>query len=176
MERGVTMETNQKCTSCEYDQNLDILLKTELFSKIPIERLRTYALLVKRMKYQTGKHVFHQGDTDNKAYILIKGGLAITHTYADKSSTHGSITPGRVFGTLALISDTERLFSVQATEDSTCLILPRPKVLSNLDKDPDSAHIFLKAINNRLSQWEKTCLTEAATVDDCPCRYGVSLI
>ena len=169
------MDKNSNCTSCEYDQNLDILLKSDLFAKIPVERLRTYALLIKRMNYQAGKHIFHQGDTDNKAYILVKGSLSITHCYAEKTSSHGTIREGSVFGTLALLSDVERLFSVKAEEGSTCLILPRPKVLAELDKDPDSAKIFIKAINDRLCRWEKNNLIEAATVDSCPCRFGVSL-
>ncbi|OBQ46573.1 Crp/Fnr family transcriptional regulator [Halodesulfovibrio spirochaetisodalis] len=161
---------------CEYDENLDLLLKADLFTKIPIERLRTYALLVKRMNYQAGEFVFHQGDYDNKAYLLVQGSLSITHTYIDKSHTHGTISQGQVFGTLALLADTERLFSVEAIEPAMCLILPRPKALTEPDKDPDSAKIFIKIITERLSRWEKTCLVEAATIDSCPCKYGVSLI
>ena len=170
------METTQGPPSCEYDRNLELLLKAEIFSKFPIERLRSYALLVKRMNYQAGEYVFQQGDTDNKAYLLIEGSLSITHTYSDKSSTHGTITQGRVFGTLALLTDTERLFSVEAVVPSTCIILPRPKGLSELDRDPESAKTFIKIITDRLSHWEKNCLVEAATVESCPCRYGVSLI
>lgn len=170
------MNTTQNAPSCEYDKNLDLLLKAEIFSKIPVERLRSYALLVKRMNYQTGEHVFQQGDVDNKAYLLISGSLSITHTYMDKTTTHGKINEGRVFGTLALIADTERLFSVEALTPATCLILPRPKGLSELDKDPESAKTFLRIISDRISHWEKGCLIEAATDESCPCRYGVSLI
>ncbi|SIO16676.1 cyclic nucleotide-binding domain-containing protein [Halodesulfovibrio marinisediminis] len=170
------MNTDTNAPSCEYDKNLDLLLKAEIFSKIPVERLRSYALLVKRMNYQVGEHVFHQGDVDNKAYLLVQGSLSITHSYMDKTSTHGTISQGKIFGTLALIADTERLFSVKALTPATCLILPRPKGLSELDKDPESAKIFLKIIADRISHWEKGCLIEAATVESCPCRYGVSLI
>lgn len=170
------MNTTQKPPSCEYDENLDLLLKAEIFSKFPIERLRSYALLVKRMNYQAGGCVFHQGDVDNKAYLLIQGSLSITHSYMDKASIHGTITQGRVFGSLALLADTERLFSVEAIVPATCLILPRPKALSELDKDPESAKAFLKVITDRLSHWEKNCLVEAATIESCPCKYGVSLI
>lgn len=170
------MDTNQTCPSCEYDQNLDLLLKVDVFSKVPLERLRTYALLVKRMNYKADEHVFHQGDIDNKAYFLAQGNLTITHGYGDHISTRGSIHPGKMFGTVALISDTERLFSVKATEPSICLILPRPKVLTDLDKNPDDAKMLIGAIIARLTQWEKSCLIEAATVEGCPCRFGVSLI
>jgi len=170
------MTTHQECPTCEYDQNLDLLLKAEIFSKIPVEKLRTYALLVKRMHYKEGKHVFHQGDLDNKAYLLVTGSLSVTHEYAEKSTQHGTISTGQIFGTLALLSDTERLFSVQALETSTCLILPRPKALSQLDKDPESAQAFLKIITTRLSHWEKNSLIEAATIEGCPCKDGVSLI
>lgn len=170
------MDTKQKPPSCEYDENLDLLVKAEIFSKIPLERLRSYALLVKRMNYQVGEHVFHQGDVDNKAYFLMQGSLSITHTYMDKSSIHGTITKGRIFGTLALLADTERLFSVQADSPATCLILPRPKGLNELDKDPESAKTFLKIITDRLTHWEKNCLVEAATIESCPCKFGVSLI
>ncbi|MEZ0576605.1 cyclic nucleotide-binding domain-containing protein [Halodesulfovibrio aestuarii] len=170
------METSQKPPSCEYDQNLDLLLKAEIFSKVPLERLRSYALLVKRMHYQVGEHVFHQGDIDNKAYLLIEGSLSVKHSYVDKSSTHGTITQGRIFGTLALLADTERLFSVQAITAAMCLILPRPKGLSELDKDPESAKTFLKIITDRITHWEKNCLVEAASIESCPCKYGVSLI
>ncbi|MCG8529539.1 MAG: Crp/Fnr family transcriptional regulator [Desulfovibrionales bacterium] len=169
------MDPTMTCSTCEYDQNLDILLKSETFSKIPLERLRSYALLIKRMNYQVGKHVFHQGDIDNKAYILSKGSLSITHTYADKSTVHGTLQKGVVFGTLALLADVERLFSVKAEEPSTCLILPRPKILTELDKDPETAKIFLKVISTKLCQWEKNNLVEAATIKECPCRFGVSL-
>ncbi|MCT4535387.1 Crp/Fnr family transcriptional regulator [Halodesulfovibrio sp.] len=170
------MDTTKAPPCCEYDQNLDLLLKAEIFAKIPIERLRTYALLVKRMNYQAGDFVFHQGDYDNKAYLLVQGSLSITYTYVDKSIAHGTITEGRVFGTLALLADTERLFSVEALEPAMCLILPRPKALSQLDKDPEAAKIFLRIITDRLSHWEKNCLVEAATIESCPCKYGVSLI
>ncbi|WP_290920950.1 Crp/Fnr family transcriptional regulator [Halodesulfovibrio sp.] len=170
------MDTKPKAPSCEYDQNLDLLLKTDIFSKVPLERLRSYALLVKRMNYQVGEHVFNQGDFDNKAYLLIQGSLSISHSYMEKHSTHGTVSQGKVFGTLALIADTERLFSVQAVVPSTCLLLPRPKALSELDKDPENAKIFLKIITDRISHWEKNCLVEAATIESCPCKYGVSLI
>lgn len=170
------MDTKPKAPSCEYDQNLDLLLKTDIFSKVPLERLRSYALLVKRMNYQVGEHVFNQGDFDNKAYLLIQGSLSISHSYMEKHSIHGAVSQGKVFGTLALIADTERLFSVQAVVPSTCLLLPRPKALSELDKDPENAKIFLKIITDRISHWEKNCLVEAATIESCPCKYGVSLI
>lgn len=59
-EKASEADTGGKC-ACELEVNLDILRKVPIFSSIPIERLKLYAYLSKRMRYRPGNLCFATG-------------------------------------------------------------------------------------------------------------------
>ena len=70
---------------CELDDNLNILRRVPVFSSIPIERLKLYAYLSKRMRYRAGEFVFRQWESGNRGYIVIRGKAQVIRELKDRS-------------------------------------------------------------------------------------------
>lgn len=168
----MSLSTEQPNT-CELDTNLALLRGNPLFASLPLEAQRAYAYLCKRVHYQTGEFVFRQGYTDNQAYILMEGQLEIIRENENIEQVYGTFIQEELIGSLALLANVRRLFSLRAVERSTCLLLPRKKLLTESSNNPEVAHAFVTAITERIITWEEKMLHNAT---DIPQTAGISLL
>lgn len=153
---------------CELDHNVQILRNVSVFAGIPIERLRLYAYLSKRVRYRSGDFLFHQGDSDNKGYIVVRGKAQVVRELRDQSIFLHELKEGDFFGGLALLSDIRRLFSVRALDDLECLTIDRETFQKLLMQFPDVAMKVLDLMIKRIVQMEEKFLQ----VQSEECFYG----
>jgi CRP/FNR family transcriptional regulator, cyclic AMP receptor protein len=66
--------------------------------------------------YSMGESVLRQGDWDNWLFFLLKGQLDVTVELADGEQKVNQITPGEVFGDLAMLVGRERSANVVVSE------------------------------------------------------------
>jgi len=144
--------------ACELDQNVEILRRVDVFAGVPLERLKVYALLCKRRRFEKGQFIFQQGEADDKAYILIEGTAQVIRQYEDHSFLVHELHPGAFFGGLALLADVKRLFAVRATTDVEVLTIDRESFRKILRQFPELAEKILDVMIGRIVRMEEKLL------------------
>jgi CRP/FNR family transcriptional regulator, cyclic AMP receptor protein len=147
---------------CELDENLDILRRVPAFSGIPIERLKLYAYLSRRMHYRPGEFVFRQGEFGNLGYIVICGKAQVIRELKDHSIFLNEFQQGDFFGGLALLADAPCLFSVRAAEDLDCLTIDRETFQKLFVQFPQAGINMVSIMVRRLIQMEEKLLQAGA--------------
>jgi CRP/FNR family transcriptional regulator, cyclic AMP receptor protein len=150
---------------CELDENLDILRRVPVFSSIPIERLKLYAYLSKRILYRAGEFVFRQGQRGNLGYVVIGGKAQVIRELKDHSIFLNEFQVGDFFGGLALLADIPWLFSVRAVENLECLTIDRETFQKLFVQFPEAGIKMLDIMVRRLVQMEEKLLQAGA--DEC---------
>lgn len=158
-------DVNSNVGRCELDENLEILKALPVFSGIPTDRLRLYAYLSRRERYQPGQFLFRQGDHDNRGYIVIQGKARVIREFQDHFFLLNELGPGDFFGGLALLSDVARLFSVKAQEPLECLTIDRETFKKLVMQFPEVALKVLDVMIRRIAQMEEKLLQMKS--DEC---------
>lgn len=145
---------------CELEANLAILRNTPAFSGLPLERLKLYAFLCKRYRYRAGEFLFHQGDKDDRGYIIACGRAQVIREYKDHSYILSELHEGDFFGGLALLADIKRLFSVRAVTELEVVALDRESFRKILAQFPETSIKVLEVMIQRIAQMEEKLLEQ----------------
>ncbi len=145
---------------CELDQNLEILRQIPVFSGVPLDRLRLYAYLGKRICYPAGQFLFHQGELDDRGYIILCGRAQIIREYNDRFIILNELKEGDFFGGLALLAEIRRLFSCRAITDLECLTLDRESFRKILTLFPEVTIRVLDVMIKRIVSMEDKLLSQ----------------
>ncbi len=153
---------------CEMSVNLEIFRNVAAFSGIPIDRLKLLAYLSKRVHFKAGEFVFHHGDLDDKAYLILSGKVQVIREFSDHSILLHEFKEGDFFGGLVLLSDIKRLFSIKAVTDLECLTINRESFQKVLMQFPEIALKMLDPMIKRMVQMEEQLLQTQSN----QCIYG----
>ncbi len=129
--------------------------------------------------------VFREGDAGGNAYLVETGMIEITKDADGDQVVLGMIGPGGIFGEMALIDNQPRMATATATEQSTCVIIPREALQERLDKvDPllrALLRIFVANIRSQTNRWlaagsvEEAGDADGGSLDDAREQAGVRL-
>jgi CRP/FNR family transcriptional regulator, cyclic AMP receptor protein len=169
-------EINPDKTSCEFQENLEILRVIPFFAKLPLETLKVMAYLCIRETFKKGQFLFTQDDDDGQAFYIISGNAELL--YAGESGEHRirGYGEGGFLGGLTLLGRMRRLFSLVALTDVTCLILTRKKFARSLEQSPELMPTIVGAAVERIRSWEERFLLSCdKSCTDYKEKIGVSL-
>jgi CRP/FNR family transcriptional regulator, cyclic AMP receptor protein len=127
--------------------------------------------------FRAGDYLFHQGDDDGMAFYIISGEARLLHEGGDQPVEIREFAKGAFLGSLALLGNARRLFSLEARTDVTCLILTREKFTKTMEQFPGIAPSVLQALVSGIHSWDQSVLADVN--GGCPtCRQsvGVSLL
>ena len=115
------------------------------------------AVLVKQTskKYKKGEVVFTEGDVGNEMYIINSGKITITKKSDSGQVVLEELTPKSFFGEMALFSDSIRIASAVAVEDSTLIVITKSMLDTQLQNVPEWFVIMFKALVQRLEKADK---------------------
>jgi CRP-like cAMP-binding protein len=168
---------NNSLSSCEIDENLNILRQTYFFSGLPLEALKVFAYLCSRENYKKGDYLFQQGEDDGQAFYLISGRAVLERKNNGNLQTIRQVEVGTFIGGISLLGSARRLFSLKADEDSTCLILTREKFSKTLEQFQEMTPKIFKALVQAIDTWEQGFLSgRADRCGECLPNLGVSLL
>ena len=171
------LEKNEGGTSCEYQENLDILRQIDFFSGLPLEATKVFAYLCSRESFKQGDYVFMQDDEDGRAYYVISGSARLIHRANGKETTIRDFHEGEFIGRLALMGHMRRLFTLQASTDVTCLTIDRAIFSKTLGQFPDQMPKIIKVLVDNIYKWEKRFIANhTCDCEDCMQKVGVSLV
>ena len=170
-------EINNANPSSELEENLEILRQTYFFSGLPLETLKIFAYLCTREKFKKEEYIFKQHEDDGRAFYLISGNASLERSDNSNARQVRDCKAGEFIGSLTLLGDVRRLFSLKATEDTICLVLEREKFGKALQQFPDIMPRIFKAVAKNINTWEERFLSGRGDMcGECLENLGVSLI
>ena len=108
------------------DEAIETLRRAGLFKGLPVDELRTVVGLMHGVRAGPGDHLFEEGDTDDKFYVVMEGAVEIIkHVPGGGEEKLAVRRVGDVFGEMALLNDAPRFATARATEECECLTLSR---------------------------------------------------
>ncbi|MFH1292844.1 MAG: cyclic nucleotide-binding domain-containing protein [Pseudomonadota bacterium] len=175
---SLSSEKNEAYQSSEFQENLEILRETYLFSGLPMETLKVLAYIGTRETYKQGEYLFRQGDDDGQAFYILSGELRLVRTTDESGEqTMRDYDSGQFLCGIALLGKMHRLFSLKALTDVTCLILSREKFGSTMERFPELMPKIIKSVAEKISAWEERLLvSRAESCETCRQNIGVSLL
>jgi len=172
-----SLETDKLTTASELDQNLELLRQTYLFSVLPLEALKVFAYLCSREKFNKGEYLLRQGEDDGQAFYIISGQAVLEREEDGLIRKIRQYREGEFLGGLSLMGSMQRLFSLKADSETTCLILAREKFARTLAQFHDLMPSLFKALVGSVDGWEKSFLSSRMDhQDECLQLLGVSLL
>ncbi|MBM3266323.1 MAG: Crp/Fnr family transcriptional regulator [Candidatus Sericytochromatia bacterium] len=100
-------------------------------------------------RFEEGESIFKEGELGLKAYVLVSGSVRILHSAAD-SYLLAVVSPGEIFGEMALLDGGHRSATAEAAEPSEVMVLNRGEFLAQLRAKPDIALEVINLLARRL--------------------------
>lgn len=170
-------KNSDACVSCEFQENLDRLRHIPFFSALPLESLKIFAYLCKRERFRAGDTLFSRGDDDGQAIFILSGTVAAVRNDGDGDVRIRGYSENEFIGGLALLGESNRIFTLAAETDVVCLILEREKFQKAMKQFPDLTPRIFRTLVKEISAWEENLYLGGGK--ECPtCRgkLGVSLL
>jgi CRP-like cAMP-binding protein len=172
-----SVEKTDACLSCEFQENLDILRETYFFSALPLEILKVFAYLCTREKFKEKDYLISEGDDDGQAFFIISGKARLSYAGEEGERIVRDYEPEMFVGGLSLMGKMRRLFSLQASSETLCLVLSRDKFSKAMEQFPDQMPKIFNALVDHICTWEERMMNNLdSTCDSCQQSVGVSLI
>src|SRR5262245_39367513 len=135
------------------DDFVSLLRGSPLFQAVSDEGLRALRSEVEVITLRGGDLLIHQGDTDDRLYLLLSGRLrAVLTTSEGKEQVLGDITPGETVGEMAILGRHERSATVRAIRDSELVQFSRKAFEHLVTKAPEAAVHLARLLVTRLRQ------------------------
>jgi CRP/FNR family transcriptional regulator, cyclic AMP receptor protein len=137
------------------DIRLDRMEQVPLFASCSRKELETIGRASDEINVSSGTVLCEQGQPGDEFYLLLDGEATVRRDDA----IVGPIVPGGSFGELALLTELPRNATVEATRDSTLLVLTKADFRALLDEVPGLAHSLLTSVAQRLYEADTKSLT-----------------
>lgn len=142
-----------------------ILSNHFMLKHLPPEDLERLAQLSGTRSYKAGEPVFLKGDPGTSMMAVLKGRVRICSYSAEgREVVLNVISPGEVFGEIALIDGGERTADAFAMEPAELLVLSRRDFLPFLERNPQVCVRLLEVMCRRL-RWTSQQLEDVNFLD-----------
>lgn len=167
---------NSGTDCCQHDAIMAQLRSIPHFSEVALDTLKVLAILCTPMNYHPGTVIFNQGDSDDKAYLIMSGEAEVSRANDNETIRVGRFGPGSFVGALALTADVKRLFTLSAVGPLVCLNIRRKHFLQALENQPGAQNSFNKILAHSIVDWEEALLRAGKCPADSLGSTGVSLL
>ena len=111
-----------------------------------------------RKTFPVGEYIFKEGSCGSRAFVVESGEVEIVKSVSGQEKVIGKVSPGAIFGEMALIDDRPRMASARASKGSSVIVISRPMFQAKLDNtDP-----FIKGLLTILSDHVRSLSQQAA--------------
>ncbi len=149
----------------ERNAKRDALLGSPLFAAMQPAELDEILKFASERRVRRGQTIFQRGDNGSSLMAVLRGRVRISSVSADgKEVTLNVISPGEIFGEIALLDGQPRSADATATEDTLLLVVERRQFLPFLRQNEDLYLRLLAVLCARLRR-TSTALEEIALFD-----------
>lgn len=134
------------------NEEVELLRKIPLFSKIEPSKLKLLAFTSERLTYHDGQRLFQQGDVGDAAYIIIDGTAAVRINTDGGEIQVAELGKGDVVGEIAILCDVPRTASVDATASLTTLRITKELFFRLVSEFPQISIEIMRELAARLER------------------------
>jgi CRP/FNR family cyclic AMP-dependent transcriptional regulator len=132
---------------------VELLRAVPLFSELSEPELERISQVAVPRSFPADTRVFHEGDPGDACYIVRSGSCRVTREHPDgRAITLANLSPGAIFGELAMLDGEARSASVEATEQTELLALPAGDLRALLRQHPEMGEKLIVALTRRLRE------------------------
>jgi len=129
----------------------DILADTPYFADLKQPQLAAIARAVVERSYERGDIVFHEGDTCEGLYVVKSGRVRVYKISPEGREQVLLIAErGETFNEVAVFDDGPNPASVETLEPAVLLLLPKGRLLSMIEAEPDVGRAFMRVFASHL--------------------------
>ena len=133
-----------------------ILAANDLFRHLSSAELEGLARFTRLEKYQPNQVIFRQHDAGSTMMAVIGGKVRISRLSASgKEVVFGIVTPGHIFGEIALLDGGERSADAVALEQTELIVLDRRDFVPFLERNPAVATGMLEVLCRRIRRTDE---------------------
>lgn len=125
---------------------LDLVRRVPIFAPLSDEIQENLASRMEERRVEAGETLVTQGESGDEFFLIVEGDF---DAKVDGKSVR-SMGPGESFGEIAMLRDTERTATVEATSDGIVMVLGRESFMEGVAADPASMVVAEAIINTRL--------------------------
>jgi CRP-like cAMP-binding protein len=135
------------------------MLATPLFAGLPPDEVLRIAAAAHSKRLAAGEYYFLQGDLAERIYLLVEGRLKLTRAAADgQQALMRVVTPGTLFGALALAQAGDYPVSAQAAEDSLAAYWLPLELMGFVQQFPALAVNAMKIMADHVQEFQERYL------------------
>jgi CRP-like cAMP-binding protein len=130
---------------------IETLKKSELFSSLKDDELQNISKLIETVSYKNNENIFVEGDPSDKFYLVAEGSVKVLkHTMMGKDIILEIMSPGDIFGGVAVLDKKPFPASAQAMESTTVIWISRQNLLRIMDEYPILKLEIVKYFSDKL--------------------------
>lgn len=130
---------------------IETLKKSELFSSLKDDELQSISKYFEKVTYKNNENIFVEGDPSDKFYLLAEGSVKVLkHTMMGKDIILEIMSPGDIFGGVAVLDKKPFPASAQAMESTTVVWISRQNLLRIMDDYPVLKLEIVKYFSDKL--------------------------
>jgi CRP/FNR family cyclic AMP-dependent transcriptional regulator len=153
------------------DTKRDALLVSPLFDTMQSAELDDILKFASEKRYRRGQMIFQRGDNGSSLMAVLRGRVRISSVSGEgKEVTLNVISPGEIFGELALLDGKPRSNDAAATEETLLLIVERRHFIPFLAKNADLTLRLLSVLCEKLRR--TSMALEEIALFDLPVRLA----
>jgi CRP-like cAMP-binding protein len=130
---------------------IETLKKSALFSSLKDDELQNISELIEKATYRNNENIFIEGDPSDRFYLVAEGSVKIVkHTMMGKDIILEIMSPGDIFGGVAVLDKKPFPASAQAMESTTVIWISRQNLLKIMDEYPVLKLEIVKYFSDKL--------------------------
>src|SRR5512139_1881054 len=139
---------------------------SRLFCQLSPEELSALRQIARERAFGACQTIFDEGDQGNGMYVVRDGLVEISTLVGPKvRRVFSRITPGDMFGEMAVLDDKPRSARAVALKETAAYFVSREEILALLKRSPVLSHSLLREISLRLREFDRQYLREVLEVE-----------
>lgn len=129
----------------------DTLSRSEIFSALKESELKNISKLFETVNYKNNETIFVEGDPSDKFYLVAQGSVKILkHTVVGKDIILEIMSPGDIFGGVAVLDKKPFPASAQAMESTKVIRISRQNLFKIMEEYPILKLEIVKYFSDKL--------------------------
>lgn len=131
-------------------ETLIFLKKVPLFSSFELEELLKLKEITETVSCGAGDFVFHEGDSGNRAYIIVSGSVEVVKADNDGETIIATLEKPAYFGEMAIIENQPRSASIRVKTDCVLLAVDGLEFRNMMKTNAELAFNVVKVFSGRI--------------------------
>lgn len=134
------------------NEEVDLLRRIPLFSKIEPSKLKLLAFTSERLTFHAGQSLCVQGEMGDAAFVIIGGQCDVTIDTAQGPLTVAKVGQDDFVGEIAILCDVPRTATVTATDTVTALKITKDLFFRMISEFPQMGVEIMRELAARLER------------------------